>query len=177
MPRLIKPTTDYKDSFIAAVREFQENDPGHYFPIITTLDADDVENNFDVYVERCLSGEHTPEQPGWVMATYKWLVENDEVVGIINIRHELNDHLRKYGGHIGYGVRPSQRRKGYASEMLRLALPVARDLRIEKLLLICDVLNIGSQKVIQSNGGVLEKTAPGETYEMMYWWIDLGVAT
>ena len=173
MPKLIRPTTAYKDSFIATVREFQENDPDHYFPIITGLDIDEVENDFDTYIERCLSGEHTPEQSGWVKATYMWLLEDDELLGIINIRHELNDHLRQYGGHIGYGVRPSQRRKGYASDMLRLSLPVARDLGIVKLLLICDTLNIGSQKVIEANGGILEKTAPGETYEMMYWWIDI----
>lgn len=79
------------------------------------------------------------------------------VVGMIDFRHPLSDFLFNFGGNIGYSVRPSERQKGYASEMLRLILPICREFGEDKVLLTCDKKNEAFQKTIIKNGGVLEK--------------------
>jgi len=79
------------------------------------------------------------------------------IVGRVSIRHSLNDFLARVGGHIGYGVVPSQRRRGYATAMLRQAIPIAASLGIERALISCDEHNIGSRKVIESCGGMFER--------------------
>jgi predicted acetyltransferase len=81
--------------------------------------------------------------------------DRDRLIGAVNIRHYLNESLKRSGGHIGDGIRPSERRKGYATEMIRLALIECRKLGIEKVLMTCDKDNIGSAKSIIKNGGVL----------------------
>ena len=96
------------------------------------------------------------DHPRFVAATAYFAMVDSEIVGTIQIRHELNDHLRHDGGHIGYGVRPSVRRKGYATQMLALALEKCRKLGIDKVLLTCSKDNIGSAKTIINNGGVLD---------------------
>lgn len=78
------------------------------------------------------------------------------MVGAVNIRHYLNDSLLLDGGHIGDGVRPSERRKGIASKMISLALLECKKLGIEKVLMVCNKNNIGSAKSIKNNGGILE---------------------
>jgi len=82
--------------------------------------------------------------------------EDNKVVGIIDYRHPLSAFLLKYGGNIGYSVLPSERKKGYASQMLSLILAVCREFGEEKVLLTCDKTNIASKRTILKNGGVLE---------------------
>jgi len=96
--------------------------------------------------------------------------ERNLMVGAVNIRHYLNDSLLLNGGHIGDGVRPSERRKGIATAMIGLALEECRKLGIDKVLMVCDKDNIGSAKSIIKNGGMLENevTVDG-TVEQRYW--------
>jgi predicted acetyltransferase len=86
-----------------------------------------------------------------------WWVDDEEYLGRLTIRHRLTSQLRNVGGHIGYGVRPSARRRGHATAMLAAALPVARGLGIDRVLVTCDHDNIASRKVIEANGGVLQE--------------------
>ncbi|MBD3279999.1 GNAT family N-acetyltransferase [Candidatus Dojkabacteria bacterium] len=112
-------------------------------------------------------GENLPE--GYVAATFFWLYFNGKPVGVSKLRHELTDHLRKYGGHIGYGIRPKERGKGYATKMLELTLEEAKKLGLRKVLITCNPDNIGSQRVAEKNGGILKE----KTEETWYYWVDL----
>ena len=96
--------------------------------------------------------------------------DRDIFVGAVNIRHELNERLLLDGGHIGDGVRPSERRKGYATAMIALALDKCRELGIHRVLMVCDKDNVGSAKSIIKNGGVLEnEIVVGGVAEQRYW--------
>ena len=77
-------------------------------------------------------------------------------MGMTNLRHYLNDYLLTYGGHIGYSVRPAERKNGYATQMLRLTLDKARERGIGKVRICCDHYNVASARTIRANGGVLE---------------------
>jgi predicted acetyltransferase len=110
--------------------------------------------------------------PGQVSSTFLVATINDEIVGRTSIRHELNDWLLAFGGHIGYGVLPSFRRRGVATEILRQSLVVARAFGVNRALLTCDDGNVASSTVIERNGGVLDpdwpKTDQG-TAKRRYW--------
>jgi predicted acetyltransferase len=98
-----------------------------------------------------------------------------KILGVIDIRHRLNDHLlNNPGGHIGYAIAPSERRKGYATQQLRLALEKCREMGIGPVLITCDKENMASAKVIQRNGGVLEdERASKEGKVFQRYWITL----
>ena len=113
--------------------------------------------------------------PGFVPATtfFGFDTERDIFVGAVNIRHRLNEALLLNGGHIGDGVRPSERRKGYAVRMIALALEECRKLKLSRVLMVCDKQNIGSAKSIVKNGGVLENEIEVEGKIEQRYWISL----
>ena len=130
------------------------------------------------WIEKSLAGKDPARvEPGRVPATQFIYVreEDGRVVGMLQIRHYFNDHLRLYGGHIGYSVRPSERRKGYATAMLRDALPHCRELGITDVLISCVVGNEGSRRTILNNGGVYESTVhePEIGRDLERYWIHL----
>jgi predicted acetyltransferase len=168
MAVLVRPSADYKDSFIEAVREFQaENNYLEY-------DIEHLTANFDQVVQEALNRLHHP-RPRRVPETIYWLVEADTYIGRVGIRHELNDQLRLLGGHIGYDIRPSKRRRGYGTFALKLALVKVHDLGIRQALITCDATNIGSRKIIEANGGRLhdEIMLKGRTVATRRYWIDI----
>lgn len=101
--------------------------------------------------------------------------EKEKIVGMLQIRHCLNDYLKNYGGHIGYSVAPGERRKGYATKMLGLALEKCREMGIDKVLVTCISGNLGSKGAILNNGGVYENTLfePDEGIDLERYWINL----
>ena len=113
---------------------------------------------FAAYVDwlRSQAREDAPRPEGHVPSTTLWWIQDDDYLGRIAIRHRLTPHLLEVGGHIGYDVRPSARRRGHATAMLRAALPVAHGLGIESALVTCDDTNTASRKVIEANGGVFD---------------------
>lgn len=115
-------------------------------------------------------GEYLPD--GWVPASSYFLVENNTYIGIVNIRHYLNAALEKRGGHIGYSIRTSKQRQGYGTHMLGLALQKAKVLGIDRVLITCDADNIGSRKVIEKNGGVLQDEIEVEGAPILRFWIE-----
>ena len=109
-----------------------------------------------------------------VPATVYFGMVGGKIVGIIQIRHKLNKRLHDTYGHIGYGVRPSERRKGYATQMLAAALVKCRELDIQKVLISCYKKNIGSAKTIKNNGGVLTREfIDGDGSTVQQYWITL----
>lgn len=107
---------------------------------------------------------------GRVPATFLIAEAEGHLIGRSSIRHELNDFLFNVGGHIGYGVRPEFRRRGYATEILKQSLELIRKLGVNEVLITCDDENIGSAKVIESQGGILENRVEFEgTLKRRYW--------
>lgn len=130
-------------------------------------------HDFDSYIA---SLELKDTQDGKVPDSTFFCLDTDRniVVGAVNIRHYLNEDLLRNGGHIGDGVRPSERRKGIATKMISLALKECRKLRISKVLMVCDKDNIGSAKSIINNGGVLENEITCDGCIVQRYWIELG---
>ena len=114
-------------------------------------------------------------KPGQVAETFLVAEVGGALVGRISLRHELTDALRKIGGHIGFGVLPTHQRRGYATEMLRGTLELARTQGLTQVLLTCDESNLGSRTVIERCGGVLERTLPAEREReaIRQYWIEL----
>lgn len=171
MAELTRPEVRFRRSFLEAMQEFvEEGWAGTESMIGWDLerfgDSWHTEDGFAAYVEETLAEAVRPRQPGFVCQTSWWWTEGEEYIGRISLRHELNDHLREWGGHIGYGVRPSRRREGHATRMLAAVLVEACGRGIDPALLTCDADNPASRRVIEINGGVLEDQR-GE--KLRYW--------
>jgi predicted acetyltransferase len=149
---LTRPTVAVHKSWLAALDE-PDYDPtwAEFLDVLRLRD----EGAFAAYVAAQLADalEDAPRQSGWVPATHLWFVEGDEFLGRLSIRHRLTPWLRDYGGHVGYDVRPSERRRGHATAMLQQALPWCRELGLDPVLVTCDVDNIASRRVIENAGG------------------------
>ncbi len=130
------------------------------------------------YIKVCKDHEDPAKVlPDLVPATQFFFIRksDNKLVGMIQVRHRFNDYLEKYAGHIGYSVRPSERRKGYAKEMLRMVLPFCREIGLDKVLITCIDGNIGSERTILSNGGVYGSTVhePDRNIDLKRFWITL----
>ena len=158
-------------SFKKAVEEFATYEPEWTFAFHF-----DPAGNFADYIHNLEAWSEGRDLPGrFVPNTFLVGVVDDQIVGRLSLRHTLNDFLRRFGGHIGYGVVPSQRKHGYATEMLKQSLPIAKSIGINEVLITCDDDNIPSQKVIEKNGGVFEKKVNNAESNQLtcHYWIDM----
>lgn len=170
---LTKPTDEYSTQIAEYRQEFL--DAGDSMDGCGSLRV--MENPFD-FIKKCKDYESEDTLPeGRVIATQFLLIRicDNRLVGMIQVRHYFTDYLEKYAGHIGYSIRPSERRKGYAKQMLKMALPFCREIGLDKVLITCIDGNIGSEKTILANDGVYESTIhePNENVDLKRFWIKL----
>ncbi|PFM17312.1 GNAT family N-acetyltransferase [Bacillus anthracis] len=148
---LLTPTTDLQDEYLDFYNEWKDSGET-MIPWVISKDL----SNFPAMVQELLDAHNGVNLPqSWVPDSTYWLVtDNNRIVGTVNIRHSLTEHLFNAGGHIGYGIRPSERRKGYATKLLELSLEKTKKLNITRALVVCDEVNTASEKTILHNGGV-----------------------
>jgi predicted acetyltransferase len=173
---LVPPAEDFKESFIEAVKELQSETDTMTTRRYRELSIPELEADFESFVEKERSHAEGKNQPdGYVPQSEFWLVDNGEYIGHVGIRHELTEHLKTIGGHIGYSIRPSKRGKGYGNKILELVLPKSKALGIDRVLLTCDATNVASRKVIEKNGGILENQVhnPETGVDKLRFWIDV----
>ena len=164
MIRLVLPTEDYEEQVLDYKASFERDGD--------SLDGTAGFRTFKEWYEALLdnSCEATVREGLVPATTFLALDENDRLVGMVDLRHRLNDALEKCGGHIGYSVRKDERRKGYATQMLALALEECRKMHIMRVLITCNKLNIASARTIMNNGGVLEdEIRTAERITQRYW--------
>lgn len=171
---LVKPTKEHEKEMI----EYKEEHILNGESVIHACSLWDKMNNYNEWLD-LLNEQSSFEtiKDGWTAHTNFLGVRksDNKIVGMIDIRHELvNDFLRNYAGHIGYGVRPTERKKGYATQMLDLALKFCKDnLKLEKIMISCYKDNIGSKKIIINAGGKLEREYLSEDGKnVQIYWID-----
>ena len=135
----------------------------------------DIETFDEWYNLLCSNAKGETLLDGFVPATLYMAVskEDNHLIGMIHIRHYLNNHLLNFGGHIGYSIRKSERKKGYASEMLGLALEKCKELKLEKVLITCNKDNIASAKTMIKNGAQLENDIQKGNDIIQRYWITL----
>ena len=155
----VQQIEDYKNEFIL------NNETIHGAANLTNLSTNEWVN----FVENTKHKETVT--PGFVTAHTFFALDDDKIVGIINARHELNDYLLNLGGHIGYSVRKSERRKGYAKKMLNFTSEFLFSLGLDKILITCDKNNIASKRTIESCGGILENEVIEESRTTLRYWI------
>jgi predicted acetyltransferase len=171
MIEFVAPSRELWPSWAESVVEFDGatlhgygiNDESEITRLVTDLDA------FDGWAAARAKENAGVDLPaGRVPCTTLWVVEGGRVQGSVSIRHELNDYLLGYGGNIGYGIRPSARRRGLASAALNHGVGFLRDLGVQRVLVGCQDDNVGSRTVIENAGGVLDDVRDG----LMRFWID-----
>jgi predicted acetyltransferase len=148
--RLVKPTTELREEYLEFYHEWKASDE-KMVPWVIQKDP----TNFNDMIQSLLDaekGENLPED--WVPDSTYWLVAEDKrVLGVVNVRHRLTENLMNCGGHVGYGIRPSERRKGHATKLLSLSLEKTKELGINETLVVCDKWNEASKRTILNNGG------------------------
>lgn len=169
--KLIKPTLEHEAVLKAYIQDMiQNNDSCHGCGSIEDYERyEDWLKHIESYAVKAL----IPKDSKYVEGSqyFLWDEDNQQVVGMVNIRHELNAYLLKFGGHIGYSIRPSYRNKGYAKLQLNMALDILKQKGVERALVTCNADNIASMKTILACGGVEDtpNVEPDGTVIKRFW--------
>ena len=173
--RLVSPAPEQEEEARAYVDAFRALGVAH-------IEGGGAITEFECYADWLAFNERNKSwgtvRAGWVPGeTFFGVRESDgRIVGMVNLRYALSDFLLRVGGHVGYSVRPDERRKHYASDMLRQALAILNKKGIERVLVTCNEDNIASAGVIQKNGGVYENSEWDDEDQRMTqrYWIESG---
>lgn len=157
--KLEKPDIIYKNSCLEALQELHEE--GLY----TYVNLNEIKKDFEGFIKKVNNGKKDllKPYPDWaepVLETALWLVKEHEVIGSLNIRHRLNWHLEKSGGHVHFIIRPSMRSKGFGKKILQKAIPYIAHHGVENALLTVDPKNAPANRIVQFCGGKLQDTLP-----------------
>ncbi len=169
--KLSKPALEHKESYLEALAEFHE-EQRYLF-----LSTNEVDENYENFIDLLNDGKRHLHKPyaDWaepVPETVLWLVKDEQFIGTFNVRHRLNWHLEKWGGHINFVIRPSMRNKGFGKKILQKGMPCACYIGIERALLTVDPNNEAAVKVVEFCGAVLEdETTQTERFppRRRYW--------
>ena len=170
--KLVQPSKEFEMQILDYKKEFvQSSDQFHG---TAGLDRFQDINEWLSRIE--MNSKEETVREGWVPSNTFLAIRNidNKMIGMIDIRHRLTETLLQFSGHIGFSVRKSERQKGYAKEMLRLALRFCKDIKIDRVLVTCNKENIASAKTILSNGGVLENEVVEGNQLTQRYWITLG---
>lgn len=167
--KLVEPTIDLRTGFLDLLEDQQQAGEVFFDPALPRKD-------FPAYIQKLVKLSAAIDlPPGFVPMTTYWMVSPDQtILGVSKLRHHLTPSLENHGGHIGYVIRPSHRRKGYGSLILALTLEKSQDLGIERVRITCDTDNIGSARIIEKNGGILsgQMTYEGSGNQISQYWIE-----
>ncbi len=166
--RLVEPSLNYKMAMLDAASEMYAVGEWDKPPDVLAVQFDDI------LIKLAAAKDPATAPPGVLPYEDFWLMEGDAWIGLLTLRREINEQFLRSGGHIGYVIRPSYRRRGYGTALLQLGLERARDYGLGHVLLTCDDANIGSWKVIEANCGHLENTILMDGVLRRRYWIDLG---
>jgi predicted acetyltransferase len=162
------------------LKELTVSDGADVYEMVQEINAEEngfvnslYSDSFEIFQEKLQKNSDNSKainlEPQYVPQTIYWFYVDGKPVGYGKLRHYLNANLLNHGGHIGYVIRPSERRKGFARIFLKEILKKAKELNIDKVLLICDDINIPSRKVIEANNGLLTETKADDCF----YWIEL----
>lgn len=157
--KIVRPSVEYKKSYIEAIKEFQGE--GRYL----FVDIHELDENFEKFIEDINTHKRHLHKPyaDWVEPvpeTILWLVKGDQFIGNINIRHRLNWHLEKWGGHINFTIRPSMRSKGFGKKILQKGMPYACHLGIDRALITLAPDDKTGQHIVEFCGGKFQDETP-----------------
>ena len=165
MMRFVLPDAEHRNDVLAFYREFENAGE--------TCIGFRYHDDYDMWLRDMRNRKTATDLPeGFVRENFYICYEDDALAGVFSLKFELTDYLLSYGGHIGYAVAPSKRRRGIATEMLRQGIGIAAEFGFDRLLLVCDDDNCASEKVIIKNGGVYENKLYDDeenVYVKRYW--------
>ncbi len=147
--KIVRPALEYKESYIEALKEY--HDEGRYL----YQDISRLEGDFECFLKELRSEKGYPHQPyqDWVEPvpeTIVWLVKDNKYIGTVDIRHRLNWHLEKWGGHVHFNIRPSMRGKGFGTKILIKAMPIVNYIGIDKALITVAPEDAAAIRIIES---------------------------
>ena len=172
--RLIDPTLDLKQTFMQYLDAFGCSTDNYRLGALRFTQHDSFADAIAASFAARVQHDGLPD--GITPHSVYWLVDqSNHMLADIALRHELNEALAVFGGHIGYSVHPDHRNKGYATYMVKQMIPLAQRMKINRLLITCDIDNIASNRVIQKCGGLLENTLtlPDRATPFNRYWIDI----